>query len=207
VTDTKAIKYFSWKRKTQGISEILQVDRDLDLSILRAPPLPPYQFKIGNGSEILVGARVRILGFPNWSQGRPMSITDAIVQGEHPNRSGARWLSIDKTIFTGNSGGPVLNAANEVVGVATRGNYDRTSSNENTFVAIEHVLELCGRASPLGSAGVGKITEPDSVINLDHVARTFGRSAAKYDSLTAFLRFAKARVSSMIQRLLSRADE
>jgi serine protease Do len=102
------------------VAEVLGSSRRLDLAMLRlrdAPiedlPTPP----VGDSDALRVGELVFAVGHP-W--GRRGAVTVGVVSGlgvvgGHFGR--ARYVQIDAYLAPGNSGGPLVNAAGEVVGV------------------------------------------------------------------------------------------
>lgn len=96
--------------------------RRLDLALLRlrgeTAGLPPVS--VGDSDALRVGDLVYAVGHP-W--GSPGAATAGIVSGlDAPGRStrlgsSARHLRSDVTLAPGNSGGPLLNARGEVVGI------------------------------------------------------------------------------------------
>jgi serine protease Do len=100
-------------------AEIVKRDRNLDLALLHiedAPgdlPVPP----VGDSDALRVGQLVYAIGHP-W--GRLGTVTAGIVSGLGVVRSpggGARYIQSDVALAPGNSGGPLLNARGEVVGI------------------------------------------------------------------------------------------
>ena len=98
------------------VGKVVQEEEDVDLAYVQIDsdriftPLP-----IGNSEALRVGERVMTIGFPlkNWKpDDTNASVTAGIV-------SSLRFglIQIDAAINGGNSGGPLLNAAGEVVGV------------------------------------------------------------------------------------------
>ena len=93
-------------------------NQELDLALLRVPAddLPPMP--VGDSSQLRVGELVFAVGHP-W--GQPWVVTGGIVSGlgEAETRSGERvpFIHSDVRLAPGNSGGPLLNARGEVVGI------------------------------------------------------------------------------------------
>lgn len=60
--------------------------------------------------------RVAVLGYPF---GMPFTVTDGIVSSTKQLMDGRRYIQTDAAVNPGNSGGPLVNARGEVVGVTT----------------------------------------------------------------------------------------
>ena len=72
------------------------------------------------GNPQRTGDQIRILGFPSFGPGSDLQIRDAkIVSGQ--TKSGVRQLVVDGKINQGNSGGPIVDLFDRVVGVAHKG--------------------------------------------------------------------------------------
>ena len=105
-------------------AEVVKRSRELDLALLRsrdAGDLPAAP--IGDSDALRVGELVYAIGHP-W--GNPGAVTAGIVGGLgvsggrarwRRRGSGARYIFSDVVLAPGNSGGPLLNAGGEVVGI------------------------------------------------------------------------------------------
>jgi serine protease Do len=100
-------------------AEVLKRGRDLDLALLRIKdgpgdlPVAP----VGDSDRLRVGELVYAIGHP-W--GRLGAVTAGIVSGLGALRGPggrARYVESDIALAPGNSGGPLLNARGEVVGI------------------------------------------------------------------------------------------
>jgi len=103
-------------------AEVVKRSRSLDLALLRlrgeVRGLPAA--RVGDSDALRVGALVYAIGHP-W--GNPGVATAGVVSGlDVPGGrsrwgSSARYVRSDVSLAPGNSGGPLLNAAGEVVGI------------------------------------------------------------------------------------------
>ena len=111
----------------QGMdATVLGSDKDADLALLQLT-LPKGVDKLpfaalGDSSQLKEGDFVMAMGAP-WGLNRSVSIgiiccTNRYLPG---NSEYSLWLQTDAKISPGNSGGPLVNTAGEVIGVNTRG--------------------------------------------------------------------------------------
>jgi S1-C subfamily serine protease len=112
-------------------AEIVAVDEYSDLAVLRvnvrAERLFPAVF--GDSSQLLVGQRVVAIGNPfglqsSMTRGIISAVGRALPSARLINQSNQRFnnpsiIQVDAAVNPGNSGGPLLNYAGEVVGVNT----------------------------------------------------------------------------------------
>jgi serine protease Do len=98
---------------------VVKRGRSLDLALLRINGLPEElpTALVGNSDALRVGELVFAIGHP-W--GRLGAVTAGIVSGlgvvRGPGGS-ARYIQSDVSLAPGNSGGPLLNARREIVGI------------------------------------------------------------------------------------------
>lgn len=127
--------------------KVIHVNEDIDLAILEIDTqtkLNSLPFIIQNDMKQL--DEVTVIGFPNYRLGTLPSVTRGAVTTLRPV-SGIRRILVDAPIIAGNSGGPVLNSKNQVIGVAVTGaeTMAKSQSTENHGVipisAIRHLIE------------------------------------------------------------------
>jgi hypothetical protein len=115
----KAFKADAWGKKYKV--EVIAQDTKADLAILRLIDAPEVTELTARWSPPLeLKEQVTVIGFPNYSYGQTGTIREGEVVGYSPN-NGTNLALIDAPIITGNSGGPVLDNQNRVVGVAAKG--------------------------------------------------------------------------------------
>lgn len=94
------------------VATIVDSDRALDVALLRVPPqhrpAPPLADADGPGQDIFAVGCPRHLGF-TLSRGI-VSFVGRVIDGK-------RWLQTDLPMNEGNSGGPVVNARGELLGL------------------------------------------------------------------------------------------
>jgi putative serine protease PepD len=103
-------------------ADVLSVDTSTDLAALRVESVPDgvQPLKLANSDQVQVGDTAIAIGYP---LGLDRTATSGIISGLERQISAPNGFSIDKVIQTdasvnpGNSGGPLLNARGEVIGV------------------------------------------------------------------------------------------
>jgi putative serine protease PepD len=103
-------------------AEVLSVDTSTDLAALKVSDVPSgvQPLKLADSDSVQVGDTAVAIGYP---LGLDRTATAGIVSGLERQISAPNGFSIDKVIQTdaavnpGNSGGPLLNARGEVIGV------------------------------------------------------------------------------------------
>jgi hypothetical protein len=75
---------------------------------------------LGSADNLAIGDQIWVCGFPNYNLGDSGILASGRVIGFRPS-SGITRILVDAPIVAGNSGGPVLNAKGEVIGIAVTG--------------------------------------------------------------------------------------
>ncbi len=129
----------SGKTEKVVIKSILASDQTNDLVLLKVPRGDGPPLKLAGSSSVEVGDEVFAVGSPHGLEG---TFSQGIVSAfrEHGRR---KLIQITAPISPGSSGGPILNAKAEVVGVATA--YLKDGQNLNFAVSIEHLRVLLKR--------------------------------------------------------------
>lgn len=120
-------------------------DKDIDLAILEIDYKHPH-FLRSSMEPQQRGAEIRVAGFPNYRKYDTPSIFEGRIIN-YRKFHGIDRILVDAKIVTGNSGGPVLNKQNKVIGVAVTGadsienNYETENVGVIPISAIRHLLE------------------------------------------------------------------
>ena len=98
---------------------VVKSSRDLDLALLRVEGAPGDlpALRVGDSDALRVGELVYAIGHP-W--GRLGAVTAGVVSGigvAGGPGGGTRYVQSDVSLAPGNSGGPLLNARGQVVGI------------------------------------------------------------------------------------------
>lgn len=94
---------------------VLGTDERRDLAVLKLPTARLTALEVGDAGALAVGDPVYVMGNP---MGLDRTFSDGLVSARRV-LDGVAYLQISAPISAGSSGGPVLNAAGRVVGVAT----------------------------------------------------------------------------------------
>ncbi|MFY9727430.1 MAG: trypsin-like peptidase domain-containing protein [Bryobacteraceae bacterium] len=126
---------------------IVATDEYLDLAVLEVPgvhhdiELPP-----GDPTTLRQSQPIRLLGFPNYAPGNQCALRNGEVTAFRMV-SGFRRILVDANIIIGNSGGPVLDANNRVIGVAAKGaasEADAEQTDKHEVIPIDALNHLNG---------------------------------------------------------------
>jgi S1-C subfamily serine protease len=148
-------------------AHVVGADPKADIAVLQidgaVSGLPTVTF--ASSSSVRVGDYVVAIGnalgqggTPDVSQGHITALDQTITASEGGSKSEqlTGMLQSDATIYPGDSGGPLLNSAGQVVGMITAGNvqgFRSSSSNVNYAIASDTILSVvnqvqAGRANP-----------------------------------------------------------
>ena len=138
---------------TKASAKIVAVHPHNDLAVLKAEKLPDdlLPATLGSSAQLKYGDDVVAVGFPF---GIGPSVTSGVVSGlgrEFIGENGAQLrnlIQFDAAINRGNSGGPLINSAGEVVGIVTA--LLNPSSTEKTFIGIGFAVTIESAGSAVG---------------------------------------------------------
>jgi len=104
---------------TEYTATLLTKNDATDTAVLKIDYRPTYHFAFANFSEVSLGDKVFVLGFPLSNLlGTDIRLTDGIVSAKSGIGSDATYFQISAPIQPGNSGGPIFNSNFEIIGVA-----------------------------------------------------------------------------------------
>lgn len=123
----------------------LQRNDHVDVARCRPRTSVPIQFRIGNALNLKKGDPVRVLGFPLYRDGNTVNFQEGKITSFAPWHGVPHYV-VDCPIVKGNSGGPVLNSLNEVIGIAIKGqDTPKKFTNDDEmsrFIPIDFALEF-----------------------------------------------------------------
>ncbi len=153
VVITDEVKFFHYDKAilpeqyhgAKKVKEWISPVNEFDIAAL------PVENGIINGLNVLnsapttvkvqTGDECRVVGFPKYYLGAVPSVTDVKVTKVERNKYGTYDAYVDRTLVSGNSGGPVLNSSNQVIGIVRTGapEYDDSQGFGSTFLPIQEI--------------------------------------------------------------------
>lgn len=112
---------------------VLATDERRDLAVLKISGFALPILPLGNSDRVRIGSDVVAIGSP---MGLENTVSTGIVSGRRTEPEGFRLLQITAPASTGSSGGPVLDRAGRVVGIAA--SQFRNGQNLNFAVPINY---------------------------------------------------------------------
>jgi S1-C subfamily serine protease len=149
-------------------ADVVGSDESTDIAVLKVDGQNLPTAQLGNSDEVIVGDAVVAVGNALALDGGP-SVTSGIVSGLDRNLSaqGGGTLSgamqTDAAISPGNSGGPLVNARGEVIGINTAIADPTTAENIGFVIPISHATPIVdqlreGRAAAFLGVGTTEVT-------------------------------------------------
>lgn len=146
-------------------AETVVSDGYLDLAVVRITGMAdgsalPAGFslpaiRVGDSTALNTGDPVTILGFPDISGSGSLTVTTGVVATFSPDpllSSNRGWIDTDARGTPGNSGGPVINSAHELVGIFAQ---TRTDATTTVVSGRFRPIELAGDVLAAAKAGRG----------------------------------------------------
>jgi S1-C subfamily serine protease len=140
-----------------------------DLALLRLEASDMPTLPLGNSASLQIGDRIHIVGFPGVVLGHELlnataqmeaSVTSGAVSGFRQDRSNQPVIQTDAPAAWGNSGGPALNDAGEVVGVLTfvtaASDADRAPVQGFNFIIPSAVVSKFLEGTPVSRRNAGR---------------------------------------------------
>lgn len=102
-------------------ASVVASSTDTDIALLRITATGLPSLPMGDSDDLRLEEEIRLLGYPQQEAGVGLIIGRGVFLGTRIDSGGAELIQIDVSPFDhGHSGGPVINAAGEIVGVAVK---------------------------------------------------------------------------------------
>ena len=156
------------------VSAVLASDRAKDLAIIKVKGKNLPFLSLAESDKLHVGDRVVAIGSPLGLEG---TVSDGIVSALR-NDGDKKWIQTTAPVSHGNSGGPLLNMSNRVVGVITWG--VQSGQNLNFAAPSDELADLLVTAQHQAKSVASK---SDSSIS---ASEAHGQDSGDQDSLPIF---------------------
>lgn len=130
---------------------VRSIDERKDIAIIQIPGFDLPFIELGNSNELQPGEPVLLIGNPRGLQG---SITSGVISGIR-DLSGFKVIQTDASANPGNSGGPLVNAHAQVVGVL--GFKLKDSQGLNFAIPINYVRGMLNNVSDVVNVSSGNL--------------------------------------------------
>ncbi len=129
--------------KTVSLCDSIKASKEIDYALFSVCNANEGGFKIGDSDSIHAGDLVKIVGFADYTEGDSVQEKSARTTGIKRQFGQKRW-AVDTNIYHGESGGPVLNENNELIGLIVGGKNSAEDTGISpgmpTFIPINSIL-------------------------------------------------------------------
>ncbi len=139
--------------KSYSVTKVLAYDKDIDIAVLKINASNLSTVKICN-KTVPTGAPVYAIGS---SKGFTATISDGIVTHASREIDGVIYVQHNAAISSGNSGGPLINAYGEIIGINTLSVKDSQNLN---FAIFASEFDYLGFGTPLTMSELYKKENP-----------------------------------------------
>jgi len=137
VRDAKSVRVKLSSGDVYDEVEILAEDARRDIAVLQVPGFDLPALPLGNSDSVRIGAAVVLIGSP---LGLENTVSTGIVSGRRQEEEGYRLIQVSAPASPGSSGGAVLSATGDVVGIAA--SQLQAGQNLNFAVPINYARGL-----------------------------------------------------------------
>ncbi len=143
--ETDIFAYRAFNNEKHFKLRVIKVFKDSDLAILKIIDEENFQHWFSLSKENIDNhtKNCTLLGFPNYSIGSTINEINNIQVVSKKKYMGIDYFCIDKPVIAGNSGGPLLDANNDVLGIACKGAENIEDANEidlNGIISKEYLF-------------------------------------------------------------------
>ena len=125
--------------------ELVDQHEHVDLAVVKVVDSPhDIELRRGSANDLQQQDSIKLYGFPNYAPGNQCAIRSGHVT-DFQIVSAIRKILIDTSIIAGNSGGPVLDSQNRVIGVAAKGadsENNASTTNRHEVIPIDALKHL-----------------------------------------------------------------
>ncbi|MEC9093667.1 MAG: transglutaminase family protein, partial [Planctomycetota bacterium] len=125
------------------VTEVVASDRFVDLAILRIKETHLKPLKLADYTQVKKGQPFVAIGHP---QGLENSMVQGVISSKR-NIDGRQMLQVAMPVEAGNSGGPLVNAAGDVVGVVTLKSL--ATNNIGFAIGSDQIQKLIDQPNPV----------------------------------------------------------
>ncbi|MDE6871581.1 MAG: trypsin-like peptidase domain-containing protein [Bacteroidales bacterium] len=122
-------------------ARVVVVNPELDLALLAVDAdfshLPEFPISLEN--EPAIGSKVQVAGYPF---GMPFTLTEGSLSSPRQLMNGKYYIQIDAPVNPGNSGGPILNGDNKIIGVTVSKFASSAADNMGFGIRAEALAQL-----------------------------------------------------------------
>ncbi|SHH91681.1 S-layer homology domain-containing protein [Sporobacter termitidis DSM 10068] len=164
--------------KTYDVSGVYDYNKTNDLALLQVNGTGFPYLSLGNSDTALTGATIYAIGYP---LGIDQTFTKgSITNASHPD-NGVNYIMIDASMSPGSSGGALVNAYGQVIGI-TSGGY---TSGQNLNVAVPvNLLQALKQTNTVSLAAIAA-SNPALSITASSSSVTVAKGAQTTVTLTA----------------------
>lgn len=128
------------------LAKVILTNVELDIALLAVDHdfshLP--DIKLSGNDTLSIGGKIRVAGYP---YGLPFTVTEGTVSSPKQLMNGQYYIQTDAAVNPGNSGGPILNDNDEVVGVTVSKIND--ADNMGFGIRVENLHQVLNSISNL----------------------------------------------------------
>ncbi len=148
------------------------VDQALDFALLKVEG-PGVQFlRFAQSPKVDLGSNIKVAGYPNPEvQGEALKMTYGKINSLSGYRDDLKMFQISAPVQPGNSGGPLLDANNNVIGIITARVNDLAIIKQSGLVPqnVNYALKISAIKWMLGDMGVATESTSTKPASLDDV--------------------------------------
>ena len=137
-------------------AQLLKTDKAHHLAILRVKGADVHPLRLANSKEVDIDEKISIVGDPSRGEFSEGTISKILNEG------GVRYFEFDAPVSPGSSGGPIVNAKGEVIGVTALKVVAITGTLKNA-IPSDYLTELLdGEGDPVAQPTEPPVSRPEA---------------------------------------------